>query len=126
MYETSLTIFVFFLLYWFVFLIIISFIFLFRHYLFYYHIFGLLWTAAFFMAALNFILSSATSQWYFAETVNGEKDLNFPVVTGVKRAFGIHGGTMVFGSFLVAVFESIRMIVVSKHKAKERHANGAL
>ena len=93
--------------------------------MFYYHIFGLLWTAAFFMAALNFILSSATSQWYFAETVNGEKDLNFPVVTGVKRAFGIHGGTMVFGSFLVAVFESIRMIVVSKYKAKERHANGS-
>jgi solute carrier family 44 (choline transporter-like protein), member 2/4/5 len=61
--------------------------------LFFYHIFGLLWTMAFFIAAMNFTLSSATSQWYFAETNNGVTDLGTPVFTGVQRAFGIHGGT---------------------------------
>jgi len=93
--------------------------------LFFYHIFGLLWTMAFFIAAMNFTLSSATSQWYFAETNNGVTDLGTPVFTGVQRAFGIHGGTMAFGSFLVAIFETIRMIVdYLAHKAvKESKGN---
>jgi len=95
--------------------------------LFFYHFFGLLWTAAFLMAALNFILSSATSQWYFAETANGIKDLGTPVLTGTLRAFGIHGGTMAFGSFLVAVFESIRMIVdYLAHKARKESGNNVV
>jgi hypothetical protein len=88
--------------------------------LFYYHIFGLLWTLAFFIAAMNFMLSSATSQWYFAENVNGVLQLGTPVLTGITRAFGIHGGTMAFGSFLVAVFETIRMVVdYLAHKARK-------
>ena len=93
-------------------------------YLFYYHIFGLLWTTAFFMVAMNFILSSATSQWYFAETTNGVQDLGTPVLTGAKRAFGIHGGTMAFGSFLVAVFETIRMVVDYLAKKAKKESGG--
>ena len=95
--------------------------------LFFYHIFGLLWTSAFFLAAMNFILSSATSQWYFAETVNGELNLGTPVLTGIQRAFGVHGGTMAFGSFLVAVFETIRMIVdYLAHKARKESGNNIM
>ena len=46
--------------------------------LFFYHFFGLLWTAAFILAAMNFTLSSATCEWYFAESENGELKLHRP------------------------------------------------
>lgn len=56
--------------------------------------------------------------------MNGELDLGTPVLTGAVRAFGVHGGTMAFGSFLVAVFETIRMIVdYLAHKARKESGN---
>ena len=79
--------------------------------LFFYHFFGLLWTLAFILAAMNFTLSSATCEWYFAESENGELKLDSPIKTGLRRAYGKHGGTLAFGSFLVATLEAIRMIV---------------
>merc|ERR1711871_623449 len=94
--------------------------------LFFYHFFGLLWTAAFILAAMNFTLSSATATWYFAESENGELNLGSPVKTGLRRAFGKHGGTLAFGSFLVATLEMIRMIVdyMAKKANKEAKESG--
>ena len=94
----------------------------------FYHLFGLLWTAAFVLAAMNFTLSSAASQWYFTEggeDGNAQADLGTPVMTGLKRAFGVHGGTLAFGSFLVATLEAIRMIVdyLAKKAKKESNNN---
>ena len=95
--------------------------------LFFYHFFGLLWTAAFILAAMNFTLSSATATWYFAESENGELNLDSPVKTGLCRAFGKHGGTLAFGSFLVATLEMIRMIVdyMAKKANKEAKESGS-
>lgn len=94
--------------------------------MFFYHLFGLLWTCAFLLAAMNFTLSSATCQWYFAVADNDKSDLGTPVLTGVKRAFGVHGGTLAFGSFLVATLEMIRMIVdyMARKANKEAKKSG--
>jgi len=94
--------------------------------LFFYHFFGLLWTAAFILAAMNFTLSSATAEWYFAESENGELKLDSPIKTGLRRAYGKHGGTLAFGSFLVATLEAVRMIVdyMAKQANKEAKESG--
>merc|ERR1712167_105994 len=53
---------------------------------------------------------------------NGEKKLNGPVGTGFMWAFRYHIGTLAFGSFLVAVFETIRIIVEYFSRKAEKQA----
>jgi len=96
--------------------------------MFFLHCFGLLWYAALFIAIGHFVMAAATSQWYFAPVENGEKKLNGPVGTGFMWAFRYHIGTLAFGSFLVAVFETIRIIVeyFSRKAEKQSKNNSAV
>jgi len=92
--------------------------------MFFYHLFGLFWTLAFFVAVMHYVLSYAGVTWYFAEATEGGKQLEGnPTFTGIKHAFGKHGGTLAFGSFLVAFFEMIRAIVTYLAKKAKKKTN---
>ena len=89
----------------------------------YYHIFGLLWTNALFIALMNFMIASATSQWYFASVENGEKQFEGnPSVNALSLGYWTHFGTMVFGSLIVAVAEAARMVIEYMTKQMEKQS----
>jgi len=93
--------------------------------MFFYHLFGFFWTLAFFVAVMHYVLSFAGVTWYFAEAAEGGKKIEGnPTFIGLKHAFGKHGGTLAFGSFLVAVCEFIRAIITYLAKKAKKETNG--
>jgi len=81
-----------------------------------YYVFGLLWLTQFIIAAGSFVISGTLAEWYFA----GPHDRSAPNKghsphTGVLRTlwhlYRYHIGTVAFGSLIVAILQSLRLIL---------------
>ena len=76
-------------------------------YMFYYHVFALLWINAFILAWATFVTASAACIWYFN---HGHPDSKIaPIRTSLWRSIFYHMGSLAFGSFILAVIQAIRL-----------------
>ena len=65
-----------------------------------------LWICAFLMAATSYVLIVGVANWYF----KAERKDEFSILTGVWWLFRYNLGSVLFGSFLIALIEYIRLI----------------
>lgn len=65
-----------------------------------------LWICAFLMAATSYVLIVGVANWYF----KAERKDEFSTLTGVWWLFRYNLGSVLFGSFLIALIEYIRLI----------------
>ena len=77
-------------------------------YVFYYQIFGLFWLAAFINGMCQFIIAASSCIWYF--TVNSDTGGKGTVGTAFGWGFRYHMGSVAFGSFLIAVVQTLRLL----------------
>jgi len=77
-----------------------------------FYVFGGLWNNAFLGAVNEFILSSSVSIWYFSGGGTDKKDLHRPISRSIYRVFRYHLGSLAFGSFLLALVQFIRILVM--------------
>jgi hypothetical protein len=86
----------------------------FTKYAFYFNLFMGLWIVAFFVSLKVFVIASAAVIWYFqqggADQENQKKSVRNPCLTGYCWAFGIHMGSIAFGSFILAMVWAIQII----------------
>jgi len=76
--------------------------------LWYYHLFGLFWVLAFFLALLQFIIAATAAQWYFSSGT--DQSGNGSVCRSLYWAFRYHLGSLALGSLLLAIITFIRFI----------------
>lgn len=77
-------------------------------YVFWYQIFGLFWIAAFINGMCQFIIAASSCIWYF--TVNTDTQGKGTVGTAFGWGFRYHMGSVAFGSFCIAVVQTIRVL----------------
>lgn len=77
-------------------------------YIFWYQIFGLFWVAAFINGICQFIIAASSCIWYF--TVNSDTKGRGTVGTAFWWGFRYHMGSVAFGSFCIAVVQTIRVL----------------
>jgi hypothetical protein len=77
-------------------------------YMIYGAIFFFFWVTAFLIALADFVLIVAVASWYFTE--NTDKRGDFSILKGYYWAFRFNVGSLLFGSFIIAVVWTIRII----------------
>uniref|UniRef100_A0A7S3I6Z9 Choline transporter-like protein n=1 Tax=Favella ehrenbergii TaxID=182087 RepID=A0A7S3I6Z9_9SPIT len=82
-------------------------------YIFYGMVFGFCWVLAFIMAMNEFVTIVAAITWYYSDKeipdddgIPGDSDVSI----GMWWSFRYHGGTLAFGSFILAIVWVIRII----------------
>jgi len=99
-----------------------------------YHFFGLLWTSAFISGIALTTMAGAVASWYFAQMPPGappeQQALKydrgrFPVCAALNRTLRFYMGTVAVGSFLIALIQMIRAVMMyvtnSMKKAAENN-----
>lgn len=81
---------------------------------FVYALFVLLWNNAFLIAIGQCTIAGAVGVWFFAR--NGTKHTKRSVCTGLYNCFRYHCGSLAFGSFIIALVQLIRYIVMYYQK----------
>ena len=79
-----------------------------QKYYIYASIFFFFWVTAFLIAVTDFVLIVAVCSWYFTE--NEDKRGNFSILKGYYWAFGKNMGSLLFGSFIIAIVWVVRII----------------
>jgi len=94
--------------------------------MFWFMCFGFLWVIAFIMAMNEFVTIVAAITWYYsdktipdADGIAGDSDVS----VGMGWAVRYHGGTLAFGSLILAIVWVIR--IVFEYIAKKAEAAGA-
>ena len=94
-----------------------------QKYMIYYSLFFFMWFTAFLIAATEYVLIVAVAQWYF--TQNSDKWGNFSICTGYWWALSYNMGSLLFGSFIIAVVWTIRLIFeYIERKIRQSAASG--
>lgn len=78
-------------------------------------IFGLIWGLSLIEYLNNFIIISAASSYYWLNRRDDDEDIpdkEAEILKGVKRAYVDHFGSIVFGSFIIAIIRFIKYTVV--------------
>ncbi|XP_077991866.1 choline transporter-like protein 1 [Glandiceps talaboti] len=78
-------------------------------YFFWYHLFGLLWGAAFLWACQEITIAGAVAIWFF--TRDKKKMPMFPILKSIGRVMRYHLGSVAFGSFLIALVQMARIVL---------------
>ena len=73
-----------------------------------YNLFGLFWINAFLIGCSQFIIAAAASIWYFSHTSDTKGKGS--VSTGVKWILRYHFGSIAFGSCIIAIVQTIRVL----------------
>jgi hypothetical protein len=79
------------------------------------------WVSATIAALCEFILASSCAIWYF--TLGTGQKVFSPVLTSIKRAIINHFGSLVFGSLILAIVQTVR--VVLEYIRNQLEASGA-
>ena len=94
-----------------------------------YHFFGFLWTNQFIQGMGMMIIAGAVAEWYWTPTKKGKKKgrLN-ELGASMKRTVCSHMGTVIFGSFIIALVQLIRaiMMYIDRKTKKLREKNKAM
>ena len=92
-----------------------------QKYYIYFSIFFFFWVSAFLMAVSQYVLIVAVVSWYFTE--NEHTRGNFSIMRGYWWSLRYNMGSLLFGSFILALIWTIRAIFEYINK-KIRSANG--
>jgi TRAP-type C4-dicarboxylate transport system permease small subunit len=81
-------------------------------------LFGILWTIAYQKAKVSFIAMVSASSYYFSS--NKDTEGSASVGIGFKYAYLKHSGSLMFGSFIIALIQLIKIIFyyIAKKAAK--------
>lgn len=90
-------------------------------YAFAYSFFSYLWNNAFFIALSQCILAGTVGAWFF--TKRALKGKESPLLKAVITTLHYHIGSLAFGSFIVAVVQFIRYVLMYLQKQAEMHKN---
>ncbi|XP_072016877.1 choline transporter-like protein 1 [Amphiura filiformis] len=77
-------------------------------YMWWYHLFGLLWGSQFIIACLLCTIAGAVAQWFFA---TDKRQLKSPILKSIRRVVRYHLGSMAFGSLIIALVMLARIIL---------------
>ncbi len=77
-------------------------------YMWYYHLFALLWLNAFFIGCAQFIIASACATWYFS--FSGDTKGKGSLCLGIRWILRYHIGSIAFGSCIIAIVQFIRLM----------------
>jgi choline transporter-like protein 2/4/5 len=102
-----------------------------------YHFFGLLWTSAFISGIALTTMAGAIGAWYFSQIPAGASEEvqklkyepgRFPVCAALNRTLRFYMGTVAVGSFLIALIQMIRavMMYVTNSMKKAAESNNWL
>ena len=82
-------------------------------YMFWYHLFGILWANQFISAISMTTIAGAYSYWYFYGRDEDKKaDVPMAFMRSLSRVFRFHIGSMAFGAMLVALVQLARAILM--------------
>lgn len=73
-----------------------------------YHVFAFLWVSHFAIACQHYVIGAAVSKWYFS---TNRYNLHSPIGSSIAELVLYYLGSVALGSFLVAIFKVIRIIV---------------
>ena len=77
-----------------------------------FHVLGGFWTFQFVMAYQQTVIAAATAKWYFAKPdADGNKGLHLTVTRSLYRTLRYSTGSLLLGSFIVAIVQLIRLMV---------------
>ena len=77
-----------------------------------YHVLGFFWTFQFVMAYQETVIAAAAAKWYFAKpNAHGTKGLHFTITRSMYRTLRYSAGSLLLGSFIVAIVQLIRLLV---------------
>jgi len=85
--------------------------------------FGILWLVSFIIACSQFVVIVACCTWYFNH--NSDTKGNAKISTGFAWLFRYHWGSLAFGSFILALIWSVKIILSVIEKASRRSGVGA-
>ncbi|XP_068098686.1 choline transporter-like protein 3 [Hyperolius riggenbachi] len=77
-------------------------------YMWWYHLFGLIWTSEFFLTCQQIVISGATATYYLQRD---KTKVKHPILSSLSLLFWYHLGTAIMGSFLLALFKIPRIIL---------------
>ncbi|TMW65022.1 hypothetical protein Poli38472_009189 [Pythium oligandrum] len=77
-----------------------------------YHFFGFLWTNQLINAISMCTIAGAICRYYWSREKNAAEMGRFPVMYSFKNCFRYHFGSLAFGSFIIAVVQFIRAILM--------------
>eukprot|EP00941_MAST-03F_sp_MAST-3F-sp1_P005714 g5714.t1 len=84
--------------------------------LFFFHVFMFLWVLKFIVALDFLILAGAVSQWYWTRPLrlgSTRKTVGFCILCESSyRVYRYHLGSIALGSFVIAIFQTIRIIMI--------------
>lgn len=83
-------------------------------------LFYFFWVVAFTMAATQYVLSVAVCSWYFTENSDNRGD--FSILRGYHWLWRYNIGSILFGSFLVALVYFIRVVFEYIHQKMKKAA----
>jgi ABC-type multidrug transport system fused ATPase/permease subunit len=89
-------------------------------YMLIYHFFGLLWTVGWILAVMFLSIAIAVAVWFFKR----EEMPTSPVTKAFSATCGNHLGTAAFGSFIIAVVQLIRFLIIVFHEKVEKFGEG--
>lgn len=78
----------------------------------YFYFFGGLWINAFLQAFNQFVLASCAAIWYFNQGPDHGSIHRAPILTSFWRAIRYHLGSLAFGSFILAVVQFIKYMML--------------
>jgi hypothetical protein len=74
----------------------------------YYHLFGLFWIAAFIFACVQFVIAATAAQWYFSSSSDASGSGS--VCRSFYWAIRFHLGSLAFGSLILGIVMFVRFI----------------
>ncbi|KAM9325364.1 choline transporter-like protein 3 [Gastrophryne carolinensis] len=78
-------------------------------YMWWYHLFGLIWSSEFFLTCQQIVVSGATVSWYLHRD---KTKVKHPILSSLSLLFWYHLGTAIMGSFLLALLKIPRIILL--------------
>ncbi len=95
-----------------------------QRYVFLYHLFGLFWIGGFLNAVVQMIVGFVGISWYFAPQVEGSRKVRPHLTFAMSKVvLWYHLGTAAFGSFIIAVVQTIRAIFEYYVRQSKRYQN---
>lgn len=73
-----------------------------------YHVFAFLWVSHFAIACQHYVIGASVSKWYFSPN---RYELHSPIGTSISELILYYLGSVALGSFLVAIFKVVRIIM---------------
>ncbi|XP_044157885.1 choline transporter-like protein 3 [Bufo gargarizans] len=89
-------------------------------YMWWYHVFGLIWTSEFFLTCQQIVISGATVTWYLHRD---KKKVKHPILSSLSLLFWYHLGTAVMGSLLLMLLKIPQIILMYLSKLLSKWDN---